>query len=208
MKIAVVGANGRVGNLVVNEALNKGYEVVAIFNGENKYGYKNVINKNALDLNINDLKGVDAVVDAVGEWTPESIPSITNVMTYLADILSNTNIRLFVVGGAGSLFVNKEHTLTVDMGPEFPDSWKPLSNAHGKGLKYLRDSKNLNWTYISPACNFDAEGGLTDYKIAGEELELNSKGESIISYETYAKALVDIINDTTYNKKRISLVSR
>lgn len=208
MKIAVVGANGRVGNLVVNEALNKGYEVVAIFNGENKHGYKNVINKNALDLNINDLKGVDAVVDAVGEWTPESIPSITNVMTYLADILSNTNIRLFVVGGAGSLFVNKEHTLTVDMGPEFPDSWKPLSNAHGKGLKYLRDSKNLNWTYISPACNFDAEGGLTDYKIAGEELELNSKGESIISYKTYAKALVDIINDTTYNKKRISLVSR
>lgn len=54
MKIAVVGSNGRVGNLVVNEALNKGYEVVTIFKGENKHGYKNVINKNALDLNIND----------------------------------------------------------------------------------------------------------------------------------------------------------
>lgn len=129
-------------------------------------------------------------------------------MTHFADILSNTNIRLFVVGGAGSLFVNKEHTLTVDMGPEFPDSWKPLSNAHGKGLKYLRESKNLNWTYISPACNFDAEGDITDYKIAGEELELNSKGESIISYKTFAKFLVENINDLSYNKRRISVVSK
>ena len=58
------------------------------------------------------------------------------------------------MGGAGSLYVNKERTITVDMGKDFSDAWKPLSNAHGEGLKYLRESKDLNWTYISPACNF------------------------------------------------------
>lgn len=208
MKIAVVGANGRVGNLVVKEALTRGYEVSTIFKGENKHNYQNTINKDALFLTKEDLAGFDAVVDAVGGWTAESIPNITNVMTHLADILENTSTRLVVVGGAGSLFVNKEHTITVDMGPEFPDSWKPLSNTHGKGLEYLRNSKALNWTYISPACNFDAEGVISDYKIAGEELELNSKGESIISYATFAKALIENISNLSYNKKRISLVSR
>lgn len=62
------------------------------------------------------------------------------------------------MSGAGSLYVNKERTITVDMGKDFPDAWKPLSNAYGEGLKYLRESKDLNWTYISPAGNFAFEG--------------------------------------------------
>lgn len=207
MKIAVVGANGKVGGLVVSEALNAGHEVVSVVRNNTK-NFKNVIVKDALALTTKDFAGIDVVVDAVGGWTAETIPNITNVMTHLADILNGTKTRLIVVGGAGSLFVNPEHTITVDMGPDFPDSWKPLSSAHGKGLSYLRNSSDLNWTYISPACNFVADGEMTDYTIGGEELILNSKGESEISYKTYAHALVENIANLDYNKKRISIVSK
>ncbi len=209
MKIAVVGSNGRVGSLVVKEALNRGFEVTGIAEGNNLTKGITFIQKNAFDLSKDDLCCFDAVVDAVGGWTPETIPNITNVMNYLAEILTGTKTRLIVVGGAGSLFVNKEKTITVDMGKDFPDDWKPLSAAHGKGLKTLRNTTDLNWTYISPACDFIADGERTGYyKLGGEELIFNHKGESNISYADYAIALVDVIESGKFNKERISVVSK
>lgn len=199
MKIAVIGSNGRVGQLVVAEATKRGYEVVGFTRND----------KDALELTKADLEGFDVVVDAVGGWTPETIPNITNAMVHLASVLDGAKTRLIVVGGAGSLFVNKERTITVDMGPDFPESWKPLSYAHGAGLKVLRESSNLNWTYISPACNFVADGERTgEYKLGGEELVLSSTGTSEVSYADYAIALVDVIEAGKYNKERISVVAK
>lgn len=209
MKILVVGANGRVGSLVVKEALAKELEVVGLAKEENKSNATKFISKDALDLTKEEVKDYDVVVDAVGGWTSETIPNITNVMIHLADIISNLKTRLVVVGGAGSLFVNKERTITVDMGKDFPDDWKPLSSAHSKGLKYLTGSQNLNWTYISPACDFVSDGIKTnEYQIGGEDLLLNSQGLSTISYADYAIALVDVIISNKYNKEHISVVSK
>lgn len=209
MKIAVIGSNGRVGSLIVKEALNRGMDVTAIAKGENRSEAKNFISKDANLLTKEDLSSYDAVIDAVGGWTAETIGNITFVMKHLAEVLSSTDVRLFVVGGAGSLYVNGEETLTVDMGPEFPDSWKPLSSAHGEGLKTLRTSKDLNWTYVSPACNFVADGERTgEYQLGGEHLILNGKGESEISYADYAIAMVDIVLSGKYAKQRISVVSK
>ena len=191
MNILVIGANGRVGSLVVKEALSRGLQVTGLVR-KNNLQIENYIGKDALDLTSEDLKNFDVVVDAVGGWNKQTIPNITNAMIHLANIMQNLNTRLIVVGGAGSLFVNKERTITVDMGKDFPDSWKPLSSAHGKGLEYLRKTNNLNWTYISPACNFVSDGIKTNnYTLGGEELILNANGESEISYADYALALVD-----------------
>ena len=202
MKVAVVGSNGRVGSLVVKELLERNYDVVSIAKEETE-GVKTLI-KDALDLTKEDLNSFDVVIDAVGGWTPETIHNITDVMNHLADLLESSNTRLIVVGGAGSLYVNKERTVTVDMGKDFPDSWKPLSNAHGKGLEKLRNSKDLKWTY-----NFVADGKRTgEYKLGGENLILNSNGESVISYADYALALVDVIESGKYIKERISVVSK
>lgn len=209
MKLLVVGSNGRVGTLVVKEALSRGFDVVGTVKEENRNPEIKVINKDAISLTKEDVKGFDVVVDAVGGWTIETIPNITNAMKHLADILSGTDTKLVVVGGAGSLFVNNEHTVTVDMDPGFPQDWLPLSKAHGEGLKYLRNAANLNWLYVSPACNFVADGVRTgDYTISGEELTLSSKGDSSISYADYALALIDIIQTNKFNKQRISLVSK
>ena len=209
MKILVIASNGRVGSLVVKEALAKDLDVTGLGRGTNKSTAKKYIQKDALELTKKDLEGYDVIVDAVGGWTEDTISNIPTVMIHLADLLCDTTTKLYVVGGAGSLFVDKERTTTVDMGASFPESWKPLSASHGKGLSYLRSKDSLNWIYVSPACNFVADGAKSgEYQIGGEELILNAKGQSEISYADYALAMVDVIISDKYNKERISINSK
>lgn len=208
-KIAVICANGNAGRLIVQEAVDRGLDVTAVVRGENKSAAPKAIVKDLFDLTAADLKGFDAVVDAFGAWTPDTIPQIPQAVRHLCDILSGTDTRLVIVGGAGSLYVNKEHTVCVEDGPDFPDAFKPLSAAHGQALKALRSRKDVKWTYISPAGDFQAEGARTgEYTLGGEELVLNSKGESVISYADYAIALVDEIAGGNHIGQRISVVSK
>lgn len=208
MKIAVICANGKAGRLITSEAINRGFDVTAVVRGENKSAAKKAIVKDLFDLTAGDLAGFDAVVDAFGAWTPETIPQIPKAVEKLCDILSGTATRLLIVGGAGSLYVNPEHTLTVADGADFPDAFKPLAAAHDTALKALRSRNDVKWTYISPAGDFRADGERTGkYILGGEELVLNSKGESVISYADYAIAMVDEIEKGGNIQKRISVVS-
>ena len=84
----------------------------------------------------------------------------------------------------------------------------PVVNGHGKALGELRKFDDVNWTYVSPAGDFQADGERTGkYILGGEELVLNSKGESVISYADYAIAMVDEIESGKHIKERISVVS-
>lgn len=207
MKIAVVAANGRVAGKVITEAQNRGFEVTAFGRRENNTDAKNYIQKDLFDLTAEDLKGFDAVVDAFGTWTEDTLGQHSTSLAHLCDILSGTDTRLIVVGGAGSLYVNPEHTACVAEGPDFPDAFKPLAAAMGKALGELRERKDVKWTYISPAGDFQADGERSGkYILAGEELTLNSKGESIISYADYAIAVVDEIEKGNHIQQRISVV--
>ena len=207
MKTAVICANGKAGQLITKEAVNRGLDVTAVVRGENKSAAKNVIVKDLFDLTADDLKGFDAVVDAFGAWTPETLPQHSTTLAHLCDILSGTETRLLVVGGAGSLYVDPEHTLTVADGKDFPEIFKPLASAMAKALGELRKRNDVKWTYISPAGDFRADGERTGkYIFGGEELVLNSKGESVISYADYAAAMVDEIVNGNNIQKRISVV--
>ena len=147
------------------------------------------------------------VVDAFGAWTPETLPLHSASLKHLCDILSGTDTRLLVVGGAGSLYVNPEHSAQVMDGPDFPEVFKPLATNMGKALDELRGRDDVKWTYISPAGDFQAEGERTGkYIQAGEELTLNGRGESIISYADYAIAMVDEAVSGNHIRQRISVV--
>lgn len=207
MKIAVICANGKAGKLIVKEAVSRGLDVTAVVRGENATEAKEVLKKDLFDLTADDLKEFDVVIDAFGAWTEETLPLHSTSLKHLCDILSGTDIRLLIVGGAGSLYVNPEHTVCVADGPDFPDAFKPLASAMAKALSELRERKDVKWTYISPAGDFQAEGERTGkYILGGEELTLNSKGESIISYADYAIAMVDEAVNGNYIQKRISVV--
>ena len=207
MKIAVVCANGKEGQLITKEAVKRGSDVTAVVRGENKSEATKAIVKDLFDLTKEDLSGFDAVVDACGAWTPETLDAIPNAVKKLCELLKGTDTRLLIVGGAGSLYVNKEHTLTVADGKDFPDAFKPLAAVHQTALDYLRGVKDVKWTYLSPAADFQADGEKTGkYILSGEDFTLNAKGESVISYADYAIAMVDEIEKGNHIGQRISVV--
>lgn len=211
MKIAVVCANGKAGKLIVKEAVDRGHNVTAVVRGENQTVAQHTLVKDLFDLTSEDLAGFDAVVDAFGAWTPETLSEHSTSLAHLCDILSGTETRLLVVGGAGSLYVNPEHTAVVADGPEFPEAFKPLAAAQGKALEELRARDDVRWTFISPAADFQADGDRTGaYILAGEELRLNDAGESVISYADYAIAMVDEAERASdaHIRQRISVVRR
>ena len=207
MKVAVIAANGKAAGKIITEDMNRGFEVTAFGRKENNTDAKNYVKKDLFDITTEDLKGFDAVVDAFGAWTEDTLSQHSTSLKHLCDILSGTDIRLLVVGGAGSLYVNPEHSVQVSDSPDFPDAFKPLAKAMAKALTELRERNDVKWTYISPAGDFQADGERSGkYILGGEELVLNSKGESIISYADYAIAMVDEIEKGNHIRQRISVV--
>ena len=208
MKIAVICANGKAGQLITKEAIERGLDVTAVVRGENRSAAKKAVVKDLFELTAEDLADFDAVVDAFGAWEPQDLPQHSASLAHLCDILSGSDARLLVVGGAGSLYVNPEHTAQVMDGPDFPEMFKPLAAAQGKALQELRLRDDVKWTFLSPAADFQADGGKTgNYILAGEELTLNSRGESVISYADYAVAMVDEIVSGDHIRQRISVVA-
>lgn len=207
MKIAVVCANGRAGRLIAEEAQRRGHDVSAVVRGENRTAVPSEIVKDVFELTAEDLAGFDAVVDAFGAWAPEVLEQHVRSSQHLCDLLSGTEVPLFIVGGAGSLYVNPEHSVQVADGPDFPEAFKPLANAQEAELEALRSRTDEKWTFVSPACDFQADGERTGrYLLAGEELTLNERGESIVSYADYAIAMVDEVENPAHPRQRISVV--
>lgn len=208
MKIAVVAASGRVGRKVVAEAASRGFEVTAFVRRTVEVdGAAKVIVKDIFDLERRDLENFDAVVDCFGAWSPETLPLHSTTLKHLCDILSGSNVRLLVVGGAGSLYVDKAHTTQLLNTPDFPAEYFPTAAAQTKELVELRERDDVKWTFVSPAADFRADGERTGkYILAGEEFTLNAAGESIISYADYALAMVDEIADGNHIRQRISVV--
>lgn len=207
MKIAVVAANGKAGRLIVKEAIDRNLDVTAFVRNTNKTAAKSVVQKDIMNLTKEDLSEFDVVVDAFGTFSPDTLSQHSITLKHLCDILSGSKTRLLVVGGAGSLYIDKEHKTQLFDTPEFPKEYLPLAKAQGKALTELRERNDVQWTFVSPAADFQAEGERTGkYILAGEEFTLNSKGESIISYADYAIAMVDEIEKGNHIKERISVV--
>ena len=210
-KVAVVCAAGKEGRLLVDEAVSRGYDVTGFVRGSDEVANpkaKTVV-KDLFDLTREDLIGFDAVIDAFGAWTPETLPLHRTSLKHLCDVLSGTKVRLLVVGGAGSLYVNPEHTVQVKDLESFPAMFKPLADMQGAALDDLRKRSDVQWTFLSPAGDFVADGERTgEYLLGGEEYFVNDRGESRISYADYAIAMVDEIENENNIQKRFSVIGK
>jgi len=210
MRIAIIGATGKQGNLIVQEALRQGYDVTAVVRNKNKItdSRVKVLEKSIFDLAYDDIKNYEVIVDAFGTWSDESQELHQTSLKHLTDILSGKSKRLLVVGGAGSLYVDPQKTVRLLDTPEFPDSFKPVASNMGKAFDALSERTDVNWTYLSPAADFNFEGKRTgSYKLGQDNLILNAAGESYVSYADYAIALVDEIKNKAFLGKRFTVVS-
>lgn len=208
MKIGIIGATGKAGELILNEALSRGLDVTAIVRNPQKLAPQiKYIHKDVFDLKKEDLSTYDVVVNAYGAMLDEHTEqNHINVGRILINALTNTKTRLIVVGGAGSLFLDKTHTKRVIS--TLPEFIHPIANGQLKNLLELLETKNLSWTFISPAINFDYDGVKTGkYQIGLDEVILNKDGLSYISYKDYAVALVDEILNPVHINKRFTVCS-
>ena len=207
MKIAVLAANGKLGSLIVKEAVERGNDVTAIVREENKTVAKKSFKKDILDLTENDLKDFDVVITAFGAWTEDTLPLHKTTLEHLSNILANKNTRLLVVGGAGSLYTDDSLKTQLFETSDFPADYMPVATNMAKGLEVLRKRNDVKWTYISPAAEFGYEWERKgEYQLAGEVFTVNAKGKSEISYADYAIAMVDEAEKGNHINQRISVL--
>ncbi len=207
MKVAIIGANGKSGSFLVQEALKQGHDVTAIVrNKEYKNGDVKVVYKDVFELSKADLAGFDAVISAFAAWTPETFPLHKKVAKHLADALSGTKTRLLVIGGAGTLYVDDKGTMAMDT-PDFPPEYMGVAKATAESFFELKDRSDVLWTYVSPAGDYDANGARTGKYVLGDDnLILNSKNESYISYADLALAVIDELKNGAFVQKRFTAV--
>ena len=207
MKVAIIGANGKSGSNLVQEALKQGYDVTAIVrNKEYKNGDVKVVYKDVFELSKADLEGFDAVISAFAAWTPETFPLHKKVAKHLADALSGTKTRLLVVGGAGTLYVDDKGTMSMDTS-NLPPEYMGVAKATAESFFELKGRTGVLWTYVSPAGDYDANGARTGkYVFGGDNMILNSQNESYISYADLALAVIDELKNRNFVQKRFTAV--
>lgn len=211
MRIAVLGANGKTGRLVSDECLQRGMDVTAFVRRADAISNPKVkvVVKDIASLIKSDLLGFDAVVNCFGTWTPETLPLHIKYTKHLCDLLSGTDTRLVIVGGAGSLYLDREHTVQLYQSESFPAEYLEIAKSQVVELEYLRQRSDVKWTFFSPAAEFDYNGVRTGcYVLGGEEFILNEDKESYISYADYALALVDELENGKFVDKRFTAVGR
>lgn len=208
MNIVVYGA-GMIGLRTIQEALNRGHRVTAIVRNPSRLTltHPNLTIKEGDMLNADDVAravaGHDAVVNATRQPAGQPGQSFSDAARALIDGLTRAGVRrLLVVGGAGGLEVAPGLQL-VDS-PDFPAAWRPGALALRDALDVYRAS-SLDWTYFSPA-GMIAPGQRTGhYRTGTDQLVTDEKGESRISAEDYAVALLDELEKPRFIRQRFTV---
>ncbi|MCY7752377.1 NAD(P)-dependent oxidoreductase [Bacillus haynesii] len=209
MKIGIIGASGKAGSMILKEASERGHEVTAIVRSASKVANSGaaVIEKDIFDLTAADIKGLDVVVNAFGAAPGQEHLHVEAGRKLIELFKQVPETRLIVVGGAGSLYVDKEKTTQLYNTPEFPKEYLPTAKNQGQNLQDLKEAEGLKWTFISPAAFFNPEGKRTgSYQKGQENLIVNTAGESYISYADYAIAVVDEAEKGEHINERFTVV--
>jgi putative NADH-flavin reductase len=201
MKVALIGASGNVGSRILTELLSRGHEVTGIVRHPEKLSPRDSLIAKQGDVNGEDglsalLTGHDAVVSSVRFQS-------ANPRSLIGAVKKAGVERLFVVGGAGSLEVAPGVQL-VDT-PDFPAEYKPEALAGRDFLNVLRDERELDWTFISPSALFVPGERTGKFRLGTDQLLVGANGESKISFEDYAIALVDELEKPRHSRRRFTV---
>lgn len=210
MKIGIIGASGKAGSLILKEALTRGHEVTAIVRDEAKVQIQgaSVLEKDIFDLKAEDIKEFDVVVNAFGAAPGKEHLHVDAGKILIEAMKGAPQTKLIVVGGAGSLFVDEAKTIRVLDTPEFPKEYFATAFNQSKNLGDLQNATDIQWTFISPSAFFDPQGNRTGgYKLGKDNLLVNSKGESYVSYADFALAVLDEIENPQHINQRFTVVA-
>ncbi len=211
MKLAIIGANGHIGSRLVQEALYRGHEVTAIVRDPAKmqvhHAHLQVVQGDALhpESILKAAAGQDILISAysAGFGAENDQSTFSTVAHTLINIVRQAHVsRLLVVGGAGSLEVAPGLKL-IDS-PMFPDTARSHARAQGDALDIFRAS-DIDWTYLSPAAMIQPNARTGQYRTGSDQLLVDAQGQSQISTEDYAVALIDEVERPQFNRQRFTV---
>jgi hypothetical protein len=210
MKIALFGATGRIGRRLLYEALARGHQVTAIVRDparlELNHHRLKIVRGDVLDQDIVAARAGrhDVVMSAVGVGRDAYPHMLVDAARSLLQGLEKAGVkRLIVVGGSGSLEV-APGVQFVDS-PNFPEARKPFALAHRDALALYRTNTTLDWTYVSPAARIEPGERTGRYRTGGDQLITDARGQSFISIEDYAVAILDEVEKPSFIRQRFTV---
>lgn len=215
MKIALVGATGFVGSALLDEALDRGHQVTAVVRNPAKLPQRAGVTGVAADVNDVDaltvaLVGHDVVISAFNPgWTPGTVrpamyeQQVRGTVAILAAVKKAGIRRLLWVGGAGGLEVAPGVQL-IDT-PGFPDWIKPGSRATSEALRALQAEPTLDWSFLAPAAQLESGRRTGRFRLGGDQLLSDAQGQSRISVQDYAVAMIDELERPAHSRQRFSV---
>ncbi len=209
MKVALIGATGFVGSQLLSEALDRGHQVTAIVRRTERLpAHQNLTAKQAdimdTDALADLLAGHEAVIAAYNpdRETPGDV--YERMVAGAKSIIEATKKagvkRLLVVGGAGSLEVAPGQQM-LDQ-PGFPEDWKAGASGTRQFLYLLKEEKDLDWTFLSPAAVLQPGERTGKFRLGGDQLMVDAEGQCRISTQDYAVAMIDELEEPKHTRKR------
>lgn len=201
-KVAVIGANGNIGSAVVHDLSSRGkYEVYGIARTPSKVDYSlpnvKIIEGDASkpETFVPEIKGIEVLVSAIYFDIPPA-----DIIKIAQDAGAK---RVIIVGGAASLLVSEGGPRLIDT-PDFPDEYRELANTGVKFYDELTPITYYDWTFFSPPIEIGPGPKTGKFRIGGDVLLTDKNGDSKISYDDYAIALVDELENGKFIKKRFT----
>ena len=207
MHIALYGATGASGSRILAELLSRGHRVTAIVRNPAKLPAQTGLTVAQGDVSsagaiAGKIRGTDAVVSAYAPPADDTDQLVAVTELFIKAVEQSSVPRLLVVGGAGSLEVAPGVTV-IDSG-HLPAQWLPIAISHAKTLDLLKKS-DINWTYFSPAAFFVPGERTGKFRLGTDQLIANEQGDSQISLEDYAIALVDELETPKHERVRFTI---
>jgi putative NADH-flavin reductase len=208
MKVVLYGATGNAGSRILRELTSRGHSVTAVARDTGKVpaGIPSLRDDlSSVDRIAEIISGADAVISAYMP-PPNDVAQLIEVTRREIEAVqkagNGTSPRLIVVGGAASLEVAPGVTLLAS--GHLPQEWVPIASAHAKALELLKAS-DINWTYFSPAAFFEPGTRSGKFRLGKDRLVADDKGNSRISFEDYAVALVDELENPANERSRFTI---
>jgi uncharacterized protein len=205
MKVVLYGATGHSGSRILRELQSRGHDVTAVARQPEKLpaGVKAVRDDlSSVDRIAEIIQGSDAVISAYGPPADETDQVIDVTGRLVEAVLKAGNPRLLVVGGAASLEVAPGVTLLAS--GHLPQQWVAIATSHAKVLDLLKAS-DIKWTYFSPAGFFEPGERTGKFRLGTNNLVVGKDGQSRISMEDYAIAMVDELENAARVRARFTI---
>ena len=205
MKIAIIGATGYVGSGILAESLSRGHDVTAIVTNPDRLPRDPKLTPAKGDVADTEelgslIAGHDVVISA---FNPGKDERGTGARSIIEAVKRSDVERLLVVGGAGTLEVAPGKRL-IDQ-PDFPAEWKDGALKTAAFLDQLRGETKLNWTFLSPAAMLAPGERTGTYRVGGDQMLTGADGQSRISIQDYAVAMIDEAETPRHPRARFSV---